>query len=54
MLTTLYGQTRIMFAMARDGLIPERLAEVNPRTGTPARLTLIFGVGIALLAAVVP
>jgi APA family basic amino acid/polyamine antiporter len=54
MLTTLYGQTRIMFAMARDGLIPEGLAEVNPRTGTPARLTLIFGVGIALLAAFVP
>jgi nucleotide-binding universal stress UspA family protein len=42
MLTTLYGQTRIMFAMARDGLIPEWLAEVNPRTGTPARLTLGF------------
>jgi basic amino acid/polyamine antiporter, APA family len=54
MLTTLYGQTRIMFAMARDGLIPEGLAEVNPRTGTPVRLTLIFGVGIALLAAFVP
>jgi APA family basic amino acid/polyamine antiporter len=54
MLTVLYGQTRIMFAMARDGLIPEGLAEVNPRTGTPARLTLIFGVGIALLAAFVP
>jgi basic amino acid/polyamine antiporter, APA family len=54
MLTTLYGQTRIMFAMARDGLIPEWLAEVNPRTGTPVRLTLGFGVGIALLAAFVP
>jgi basic amino acid/polyamine antiporter, APA family len=54
MLTTLYGQTRIMFAMARDGLIPEGLAEVNPRTGTPARLTLIFGAGIAVLAAFVP
>jgi APA family basic amino acid/polyamine antiporter len=54
MLTTLYGQTRIMFAMARDGLIPEWLAEVHPRTGTPVRLTLGFGVGIALLAAFVP
>jgi basic amino acid/polyamine antiporter, APA family len=54
MLTTLYGQTRIMFAMARDGLIPEWLAEVNPRTGTPVRLTLGFGAGIALLAAFVP
>jgi APA family basic amino acid/polyamine antiporter len=53
-LTILYGQTRIMFAMCRDGLMPERLAHVNPRTGTPARLTLIFGVLIAILAALVP
>ena len=54
MLTILYGQTRIMFAMSRDGLIPETLAEVNPRTGTPVRLTWIFGIGIAVLAAFVP
>jgi len=54
MLAVFYGQTRIMFAMSRDGLIPEWLAEVNPRTGTPVRLTLGFGVGIALLAAFVP
>jgi APA family basic amino acid/polyamine antiporter len=53
-LTILYGQTRIMFAMCRDGLMPARLAEVNPRTGTPARLTLIFGLLIAVLAALVP
>jgi basic amino acid/polyamine antiporter, APA family len=54
MLTVFYGQTRIMFAMSRDGLIPERLAEVSPRTGTPVRLTLLFGVLIAVLAAVIP
>jgi basic amino acid/polyamine antiporter, APA family len=53
-LTILYGQTRIMFAMCRDGLMPPQLAEVNPRTGTPARLTLIFGVLISVLAALVP
>jgi APA family basic amino acid/polyamine antiporter len=54
MVTTLYGQTRIMFAMSRDGLIPEALADVNPRTGTPVRLTVGFGIAIALLAAFVP
>ena len=54
MLTVLYGQTRIMFAMSRDGLIPEALAQVSPRTGTPVRLTWIFGIGIAVLAAFVP
>ena len=49
-----YGQTRIFFAMARDGLMPERLAEVNPRTGVPVKLTIGFGIVMAVLAAVVP
>ena len=33
-LVLLYGQTRIFFAMCRDGLLPRRLAKVNPRFGT--------------------
>jgi basic amino acid/polyamine antiporter, APA family len=49
-----FGQTRIFFAMSRDGLLPRRLAHVHPRYGTPARLTLGFGALIALLAAFVP
>jgi len=53
-LSVLYGQTRIMFAMSRDGLVPRRLARVNPRTGTPVLLTLVFGLGIAIIAALVP
>jgi APA family basic amino acid/polyamine antiporter len=50
----LYGQTRIFFAMARDGLVPESWATVNARTGTPAKLTLGFGIFAALVAAVLP
>ena len=53
-LVIMYGQTRIFFAMCRDGLLPRRLAKVHPRYGTPARLTLGFGVLIAVLAALVP
>jgi APA family basic amino acid/polyamine antiporter len=53
-LTILYGQTRVAFAMGRDGLIPERLGTVWERTRTPALLTLVFAVPIALLAAFVP
>src|SRR5215218_9676345 len=34
-LTVLYGQTRIMFAMCRDGLMPRRFAYVHPATRTP-------------------
>src|SRR4029079_5549919 len=53
-LVIFYGQTRIFFAMARDGLLPERMAQVHPRYGTPAKLTIGLGVLIALLAAFVP
>ncbi|WP_250037291.1 amino acid permease [Paractinoplanes maris] len=53
-LVIMYGQTRIFFAMCRDGLLPQRLAKVNQRYGTPARLTIILGVLISILAALVP
>jgi APA family basic amino acid/polyamine antiporter len=53
-LVIMYGQTRIFFAMCRDGLLPRRLATVNQRYGTPARLTIGLGVLIAILAALVP
>jgi len=53
-LAVFYGQTRIFFAMARDGLMPQRLATVNARTGVPVKITLGFGILIAILAALVP
>ena len=53
-LTVLYGQTRILFAMARDGLVPQVFARVNPKTGTPRANTVIVSVFCAVLAAVIP
>jgi basic amino acid/polyamine antiporter, APA family len=53
-LTILYGQTRIMFAMCRDGLLPRGFAKVSERRRTPVRITATFGILIALLAAFVP
>src|SRR5437762_2606972 len=53
-LVIMYGQTRIFFAMCRDGLLPPRLAAVHPRYGTPARLTIGLGALIVILAAFVP
>ncbi|WP_372452569.1 amino acid permease [Pseudonocardia nigra] len=53
-LTVLYGQTRILFAMARDGLVPAVFARVEPRRRVPAANTAIAGVFIALLAGLVP
>jgi APA family basic amino acid/polyamine antiporter len=54
LLVMLYGQSRILFAMCRDGLLPGRLAAVHPRYRTPARLTIGVGVLVAVLAAFVP
>jgi basic amino acid/polyamine antiporter, APA family len=52
-LTILYGQTRIMFAMTRDGLLPRSFGKLSRRR-TPVRITLSFGIGIAILAAFIP
>ncbi|MEV0461400.1 amino acid permease [Nocardia tengchongensis] len=43
------GQTRVLFAMARDGLMPRKLAHTGPK-GTPVRITAIVGVICAVLA----
>ena len=53
-LTILYGQTRIIFSMSRDGLLPARLGEVWERTKTPALITAIVAALAAVIAAFVP
>jgi APA family basic amino acid/polyamine antiporter len=52
-LTVLYGQTRIMFAMARDGLVPRGLAKLSARK-TPVRVTVLFALLAGAFAAFVP
>jgi APA family basic amino acid/polyamine antiporter len=54
MLVLYYGLTRIIFAMARDGLLPGFFAGVNPKTHTPIRVVVLCGVIMALLAGFVP
>jgi APA family basic amino acid/polyamine antiporter len=53
-LVVLYGQTRILFAMARDGMLPETFHKVDSRTLTPVRNTLIVGTFVAILGGFVP
>jgi APA family basic amino acid/polyamine antiporter len=49
-----YGQTRIVFAMSRDGLLPERLSSVHPVHATPYFATWTVGLVFAAIAAFVP
>jgi len=50
-LVMMYGQSRIFFVMARDGLLPGALANVSKRKGTPVLVTGITGLFVSLIAA---
>ncbi|MFD7130525.1 amino acid permease [Streptomyces sp. NPDC059894] len=50
----LLGQTRVFFAMSRDGLLPRFFSRVHPRFKTPHRPTILLGVLIAVLAGFTP
>jgi len=50
----MYGQTRILFTMSRDGMIPPVFKRVNPRTFTPVPNTVIVAIAVGLLAGLVP
>lgn len=47
------GQTRVLFAMCRDGLLPRTMAKTG-RHGTPVRITVLVGVIVAVAASVFP
>jgi APA family basic amino acid/polyamine antiporter len=50
----LYGQSRVFYAMARDGFLPQMFSAVHPRFRTPHRGTIATGLVAALLAAIFP
>ena len=53
LLAFLFGQSRIFFTMARDGLLPRGLATVS-RRGAPVRITLVTAAIVAVLAGLLP
>jgi APA family basic amino acid/polyamine antiporter len=53
-LLMMYGQTRVFFVMARDGLLPEKLSTVHERFRTPYVVTIVTGVFVAIAAAFLP
>ncbi|NLU65817.1 amino acid permease [Streptomyces sp. HNM0574] len=46
----LLGQTRVFFAMSRDGLLPRTFSRTHPTFGTPYRSTLLLGTLVALIS----
>jgi APA family basic amino acid/polyamine antiporter len=52
-LVTIYGQTRILFAISRDGLVPKVFQTVSPRTNSPVGNTLIVSLVVGLVAGLV-
>lgn len=53
-LVLIVAQTRVLFSMARDGLLPRRLATISRRYHTPSTVTLVIGGVAILLAELVP
>jgi basic amino acid/polyamine antiporter, APA family len=54
MLVLTYGMTRILMMIAKDGLLPDFLSDVNPKTHTPIKNTLLVGLIAGLAAATLP
>jgi len=53
-MTLLIGSSRVVFAMSRDWLLPKGIGTTNPKTGTPVKITVTIGIGVALVAALTP
>lgn len=54
LISMMYGLTRMVYAIARDGLLPKSLSVVDKRTQTPKNATMIIGGISAVLGGVVP
>lgn len=54
LLVMMFGQTRIFFAMSRDGLLPKTLGGVSEKTKTPVLCTTIVGIAGAIIAGFLP
>lgn len=54
LLVLLYGLTRILYAMSRDGLISPFFSRINPARQTPVRIILMCGFVISMIAGFFP
>jgi basic amino acid/polyamine antiporter, APA family len=54
LLVMLYGQTRLFYAISRDGLLPKVFSKVNEKTQTPMVNTWVIALMVAFFAGVIP
>ncbi|MES2013694.1 MAG: amino acid permease [Pseudomonadota bacterium] len=54
LLVLLYGLTRILFSMSRDGLISPIFSEINPDRQTPTKIILMCGAVVSIVAGFIP
>ncbi|HET9029066.1 MAG TPA: amino acid permease [Candidatus Aquilonibacter sp.] len=54
LLVMMFGQTRVFFAMSRDGLLPSFFSRVHPKFRTPGVTTVIFTIIIAIVGSLTP
>lgn len=54
LIVMMFGQSRLFFAVSRDGLLPKGLSSVHPKTQVPLVSTWVTGILVALLAGFVP
>ena len=54
MLVMLLGQTRVLYSMAKDGLLPTFFASIHPKFRTPAKNTILVGLLAAVVGSVTP
>jgi len=54
LLVMMFGQSRVWYAMSRDGLVPPAFAKIHPTWRTPVYSTVFFGICIAAIAAFTP
>lgn len=50
----MFGQTRLFYAISRDGLLPKKLSSVHPKSQVPLTSTWVTGLLVALFAGLVP
>jgi basic amino acid/polyamine antiporter, APA family len=53
-LVLLFGQSRIFFTIAQDGLLPKMFSDVHPTLRTPYKSQLLIGIVVAVVAALTP